>query len=118
MDRKAKWAALILALLPAGGMCIEDVPTLAGECEACHGPAGVSTETDVPPLAGKSVTWLREMLDQFHNYERHCTTTTYRHGDRARTPTSMCGIANSLSDEDKQALAEYFANAVPNAVGE
>jgi sulfide dehydrogenase cytochrome subunit len=115
---RARCAALILGLLPACGICVEDVPQLAGECEACHGPAGVSTEEDVPSLAGKSVAWLRELLDQFDNYERHCTTTTYRHGDRAKTPTSMCSVANSLSDDDKQALAEYFANAVPNVVGD
>jgi cytochrome c553 len=29
---------------------------------------------------------------------------------------SMCNVANSLSEEDKQALAEYFANADPNVV--
>jgi cytochrome c553 len=54
------------------------------------------------------------MLDQFYNYERHCKTTTYRHGERARTPMSMCNVAAGLSEAEKQALAEYFAQvAVP-----
>ena len=56
------------------------------------------------------MTYLREMLDQFYYYERHCTTTTYRSGDRPKTPMNMCNVANALSEEDKQALAVHFSN--------
>lgn len=83
---------------------------LISECEACHGPDGVSSEDDVPSLAGQSRNYLRELLDQFYYYERHCPTTTYRHGDRPRTPLNMCNVANTLSEEDKNALAKYFSN--------
>jgi sulfide dehydrogenase cytochrome subunit len=105
-----------LGLTLAPGVSARELPELVSECEACHGPGGVSSEQDVPTLAGKSVIYLREMLDQFYNYERHCETTTYRHGDRARTPMSMCNVANGLNEDEKQALAEHFANAaVPPA---
>jgi len=83
---------------------------LVGECEACHGPGGVSDQDDVPSLAGQSETYLRELLDQFYYYERHCPTTTYRHSDRPKTPLNMCNVANTLSEDDKQALARYFSN--------
>ena len=83
---------------------------LISECEACHGPGGVSTEADVPSLAGQSATYLRELLNQFYNYERHCPTTTYRHGDRPKTPLNMCNVANTLSEQDKEALADYFSS--------
>jgi len=101
---------LILGLTLASAGLARDLPEIVSECEACHGPGGISTEEDIPSLAGKSVTYLREMLDQFYNYERHCNATTYRHGDRAKTPMSMCNVANSLSEEEKQALAEHFAS--------
>lgn len=102
---------LILGLMLAWPVAAEDVTERVGECEACHGSRGISTEDDVPSLAGKSVSYLLEMLNQFTYYERHCSTTTYRDGDRARTPTSMCNVANSLSEQDKRALAEYFSAA-------
>ena len=102
---------VILGLALASAAPARELPELVSECEACHGPGGVSSELDVPSLAGNSVNYLREMLDQFYNYERHCKTTTYRHGDRAKIPMSMCSVANALSEDEKQALAEYFANA-------
>jgi sulfide dehydrogenase cytochrome subunit len=108
---KLNHALLTIGLLLAASVPGQDVLDLAAECESCHGPRGESREADVPSLAGKGVNYIREMLDQFYNYERHCTTTTYRDGDRAKTPVNMCSMANSLDDADKQALAEYFSNA-------
>ena len=102
--------ALTVGLMFAGPVAAERLQELIAECESCHGPGGISTEADVPSLAGKSVAYLREVLDQFYYYERHCRTTTYRHGDRPKTPLNMCNVANTLSEEDKQALAEYFSN--------
>jgi sulfide dehydrogenase cytochrome subunit len=109
---KSIFLLAVMGLTLASSAHARDLPELVSECEACHGPGGISSQPDVPALAGKSVTYLREMLDQFYNYERHCQTTTYRHGDRARTPMSMCAVANDLSEDEKQALAEHFANAV------
>jgi len=111
-------ALVILGLTLALSASARDLPELVSECEACHGPDGVSSQPDVPSLAGKSVNYLREMLDQFYYYERHCKTTTYRYGDRAKTPMSMCNVANSLAEEEKQALAEHFAQTVAAPPGE
>jgi len=110
---KSRLFLMILGLILASGSQARDLPEIVSECEACHGPSGVSSEADIPSLAGKSVTYIREMLDQFYYYERHCKATTYRHGDRARTPMSMCNVANSLSEAEKQALAEYFSSQNP-----
>lgn len=115
-------AAVCASLFPCVALAREAAPenlpdrmtpqlqALVEECEACHGPGGASTEDDVPSLAGQSETYLRELLDQFYYYERHCPTTTYRHGDRPKTPLNMCSVANTLSEQDKQALARYFSN--------
>ena len=86
-----------------------DVNALLKECESCHGPGGHSTEEDIPSLAGKDADELFEYLQEFYYYERHCTTTTYRHGDKPKTPMNMCNVANTLSAEEKQALTDYFA---------
>lgn len=117
MSRCIKLALGALLAVPALAQAPQDqgepdrhLQSLIAECEACHGPGGASTETDVPSLAGQSPTYLRELLDQFYYYERHCPTTTYRHGDRPKTPLNMCSVANTLSEEDKAALARYFAS--------
>jgi sulfide dehydrogenase cytochrome subunit len=106
--------ALVLLLavaLPSAPLADEQrLQELIAECEACHGPGGVSTEEDIPSLAGQSPARLREILEQFRFYERHCPTTTYRSGDRPRTPANMCGIANSLTEADKEALANHFGS--------
>ena len=100
---------LSLAALTAEPAMAKDIGELVAECEACHGPGGVSAEEDVPSLAGKSPAYLREVLEQFYYFERHCPTTTYRSGDRPKTPMNMCNVANTLSEEDKEALADYFS---------
>jgi len=88
-----------------------DISSLIKVCEGCHGSSGVSTEPDIPSLAGKSIKHIQEAMDQFYFYERHCPTTTYRHGEHdARPPMNMCSIASSLSDEEILELGEYFSS--------
>lgn len=87
-----------------------DTAAFIAECEACHGPGGVSAEDDVPGLAGMQESDLIAALEEFYFYERHCTTTTYRSGDRPKTPMNMCNVANTLSEADRKAIAAYFAN--------
>ena len=97
------------ALLGASLAWAEDLPTLVAECESCHGPGGHSTEEDVPSLAGRDSAELLELIEQFYFYERHCPTTTYRHGDKPKTPLNMCSVANTLGKDEKQQLADHFA---------
>ena len=55
---KSTCALVILGFTLASGALAQDISELVSECEACHGPAGVSNAEDVPSLAGKSVTYL------------------------------------------------------------
>lgn len=86
-----------------------DVGALVEECESCHGPGGVSTEGDIPSLAGRDADELLEFIEQFYYFERHCPTTTYRHGDKPKVPMNMCNVASSLSTDEKRALVNHFA---------
>jgi sulfide dehydrogenase cytochrome subunit len=103
------YAVISVLLMFATSAAGQDFQKLVEECEACHGAGGVSAEDDVPTLAGRDAVELLDTLDQFRFYERHCTTTTYRHGDRPKTPLNMCNVANTLSEDDRMGLAEYFA---------
>ena len=106
MKRSVLVLTLLLGATPA---LAGDVQELVSECESCHGPGGVPAESDVPPLAGMPVKNLVEALDEFALDERHCTTTTFRSGDHPKTPINMCHIANELSDEKRESIAEYFS---------
>ena len=88
----------------------QNLQSLIAECEDCHGPGGVSTQADVPSLAERKPQMLIDALEQFYYYERHCTTTTYRRGEREKVPINMCSVANTLSVQDRQAIADYFAS--------
>ncbi len=108
--RRLGYTAIILALMLAGAADGQDIQALIDECEACHGPRGVSTEDDIPSLAGRDPDKLVDALEQFYYYERHCPTTSYRYGDRPKTPMNMCNVANTLSAEDQRAIASHFAS--------
>jgi cytochrome c553 len=103
--------AFTLALLFSGTAWGQDLAAAIDECEACHGKGGVSAQEDIPSLAGRPADELFEALEAFYYYERHCTTTTYREGDRPKTPMNMCNVANTLSVEEKKAIAAHFAGA-------
>ncbi|MBT8047289.1 MAG: c-type cytochrome [Xanthomonadales bacterium] len=101
-------AALLIGL--TANAAARELQGVISECEACHGPGGVSSDEDVPSLAGMGSQELLDSLEQFYFYERHCSTTTYRHGDRPKTPMNMCNVANTLSAEEKSTIAGYFAD--------
>ena len=101
-------ALICLLLLCPAAAASQDVQSLVGECEACHGPGGASVEDDVPSLSGMDADTLLKAMEEFSYYERHCTTTTYRSGDRPKTPLNMCNVASALNDQERRQLAEYF----------
>jgi len=67
---------------------------LANNCSTCHGPDGHSPGA-IPSIAGKPAEYLATALREF------------RAG--TRTATVMTRHAKGYSDEDIQALADYFS---------
>lgn len=107
--RLPRYLSMALACILATTAMAQDLQIRIAECEACHGVGGASTDADVPSLSGMKVVEIEAAMEQFEFYERHCSTTTYRHGDRPKTPINMCNVANALSNEELAAIAEYFA---------
>ena len=77
-----------------------DVSVLAAACANCHGPAGRST-TAIPPLAGQPEAHLRQQLHAFKNNPPAHTTVMDR-------------LVAELSDEQLDALAQYFSATRPS----
>jgi len=82
---------------------------LIAKCQDCHGPEGVSSDSDVPTIAGQSVDYLGKTLRTFQVWGRPCIKSVYRRGDTSRPRTDMCEIAEGLTDQDVMALAEHFS---------
>lgn len=86
-----------------------DVADIAEGCNECHGADGVSSESDVPTIAGMSAFVIEDYLLTYQDRARPCHETRYRSGDVDRPVTSMCEIADELDDEEIAAIAEHYA---------
>lgn len=68
-------------------------------CASCHGPAGTGVGDAFPPLAGQPAAYLAEQLMAWQNGTRH------------NDPNDLMGhIAKSLTAEEVQGVAQYFAS--------
>jgi cytochrome c553 len=71
-------------------------------CSACHGWGGTTTSPNFPRLAGQQVGYMRGELAEFRNKSRK---------DADASP--MWGWARSLSDQDIEGIAAYYASQKP-----
>jgi sulfide dehydrogenase cytochrome subunit len=101
------WLAALL-LLAARSLAAADAGSLAADCESCHGPGGVSPHADVPTIAGQTPEFLLKTLRGYRRWDRPCLKSDWRSGDTSRPRTDMCQIAESLSDEEMEALAAHY----------
>jgi len=85
-----------------------DLQALIKQCDSCHGPNGQPTRGDVPALAGKPVSVVKEAMAQFYYFERHCPDKRPMTEKGTGSSTNMCSIASTLSDEEIMALAEFY----------
>lgn len=86
-----------------------DVSSIARECNQCHGTDGVSSEDDVPTIAGISAFVLEDYLLTYRDRARPCHESSYRDGDTDRPATSMCEIAEQLAEDEITAISEFYA---------
>ena len=95
--------------LASGGASAQDVAAMAESCDGCHGDGGVSQWGDMPTIAGIDAFTHSEALFVYRDGDRPCAESEYRTGDTSRAPTTMCAIAADMSDEDIEAISEYYA---------
>jgi len=92
-------------LLCSNSVFATDIVKLVTMCEDCHGKDGNSTEPDVPIIAGFSHEGFINTMDVFRVNER----IALRFHKPGEPETVMNEIAQKLSDEDVEALADYFS---------
>jgi sulfide dehydrogenase cytochrome subunit len=101
---------LALLLGPFSSVLANDIAELTAQCDSCHGPQGVSTESDMPSIGGQSADYIAGSLREYQLWGRPCIKSNYRHGDTTRPKTDMCKIAGGLSDEDIEALSAHYSS--------
>lgn len=85
-----------------------DVNAIAESCANCHGKDGVSTEADVPTIAGMSAAYLTDSMNAYAKKQRPCPATKYRGGPKKGQQTDMCRVAKDVGG-DVEAVAKFFA---------
>lgn len=92
-------------LLCSNALFASDVVSLVKMCEGCHGKDGNSVQPDVPIIAGFSDEGFLNTMDVFRENER----IAMRFHKPGEPETVMNTIAQGLSDEDVETLADYFS---------
>ena len=91
---------------PASADVMDDIE----QCDSCHGKDGVSTESDIPSIAGVSPFIIEEYMFEYRDEVRPCRESKYRTGDTERAPTDMCVIARELSEDEIPDIADYYSS--------
>ena len=97
--------AVLFGIAPAAA---STDPTQA--CAGCHGKDGISTESDVPIIAGASEAYLADSMADYREKSRPCPESKYRAGDKKRPATDMCRIASNLSEADTAKVVSFFVS--------
>jgi sulfide dehydrogenase cytochrome subunit len=86
--------AMIFALLTSEAACAADAPSGAAGCSGCHA-SNPRVETPVPPLAGRPAADISTAMIAFKAGQR--------------PGTIMDRIAKGFSDEEIQAISQWYA---------
>ena len=105
----ATFAAFALGACLSAPVLAADVATIAEQCAACHGKNGVSTESNIPIIAGYSSKYLVESLKNFKKKVRTCAEVTIPSGPKKGTKSDMCKIVAELPEADFEAISKHFA---------
>jgi sulfide dehydrogenase cytochrome subunit len=87
----------------------ESADMLVEPCFSCHGKGGVSTESEVPTIAGYSEDYFSYSLELYQKKERPCVEAEYHSGSRKGQRTSMCELVKGMSEKEIERISEYFA---------
>jgi sulfide dehydrogenase cytochrome subunit len=106
----AKLFVLITGMLTAAAAAVADMDAIVEDCNGCHGPGGVSEWNDMPTIAGLSEFYHADQLYIYRDGDRPCAESEYRTDDTAgKAATTMCAIAEGLSDDEIDAIAAHYA---------
>lgn len=100
-------AAVLVTLNAFAG----DLPEAGQVCADCHHENGISDDPEIPTIAGASSFFLENQLAVFSEEARPCEADIFekKSQEQELPAADHCALAKSISDEDKTAIADYFA---------
>ena len=101
--------AITMVALGSTSVSASDVKDLVEDCAGCHGKDGVSTESDIPTIAGNSAKYIIDTMVTYSNKERPCKEVKINAGEHKGDLDDMCKIAKDLSASDTELVAKYYA---------
>jgi sulfide dehydrogenase cytochrome subunit len=78
-------------------------------CASCHNKDGVSTDKDIPTIAGYSAAYISDTLAGYAKKDRPCPETKFRSGADKGKASDMCKVAGALGDDEIEQVAKYFS---------
>lgn len=84
-------------------------PDTAETCADCHGDDGVSSDGEIPTIAGASAFFLENQLFIFQEEARPCAAGVFEDKDEQPAADDHCALAKELSEDQILELAEYYA---------
>lgn len=95
-----------LSCVPRGDLDPGSAPKAAQACAQCHGAFGINIEPGVPNLAGQKVDYL---IAQLRAFRASLLGTDPFRVEQERFHQKMASQAHSLTDEDIERIAAYYA---------
>lgn len=87
-----------------------DIGEMIEDCTHCHGKDGVSTDPQVPIIAGFSKQYMQDSMAAYVDKDRLCPEHEYPEGPNKGKKTDMCKIADDISEKDVKAIGKHFAS--------
>ena len=105
----ARLSLLFLLFSLSGQAAAQDFETQLAGCDECHGKQGVSSRNDVPTIAGQPSAYISAALRAYQQWGRPCVKTGYPKSGSSRPATDMCKLAEELTNDEMDALGQYYA---------
>ena len=85
-------------------VAVAQAPAAAENCASCHNDNGVSTDANIPTIAGVGSFFLENQFAIFAEGARPCAADAFGDDEAA----DHCALVSDLSEDDRMALAEYY----------
>lgn len=96
--------ALGAVLFAAMNVAVAQAPAAAENCASCHNDNGVTTDANIPTIAGVGSFFLENQFAIFAESARPCVADAFSDDEAA----DHCALVSGISEDERMALAEYY----------
>lgn len=105
--------ATLKSILAVGMVCLgtgalAKAPEFASSCVSCHGDHGLSSEGNLPTIAGASGFFIENQILQFQEKTRPCAADRFK-GKEGVKAADHCALVAEMPEATVKKLAEYYA---------